>query len=82
MAMARHMEGYPKSKATLAAAKKWNKKNSRCPDFGEESEGGVDKALFKEALELNLMDLSVEDMKEHGRLLLLKQKLVSLVDAE
>ena len=28
------------------------------------------------------MDLSVEDMKEHGRLLLLKQKLVSLVDAE
>jgi hypothetical protein len=26
------------------------------------------------------MDLSVEDMHEHGRLLLLKQKLVSLCD--
>jgi hypothetical protein len=26
------------------------------------------------------MDLSVEDLQEHGRLLLLKQKLVSMVD--
>ncbi len=44
------------------------------------SKGPINKQLFKKALELNLMDLSIEDLQEHGRLLVLKEKLVSMVD--
>lgn len=42
----------------------------------------MDKYCYKEALIMTLMDLSLEDMREHGRLLLLKDKLVNMVDRD
>ena len=42
----------------------------------------MNKYIYKEALVLTLMDLSLEDMREHGRLLLLKDKLVNMVDRD
>ena len=42
----------------------------------------MDKATYKIALILTLTDLSTEDMREHGRLLVLKEKLISMVDPE
>jgi anti-sigma regulatory factor (Ser/Thr protein kinase) len=45
------------------------------------SAGPVQSQIFKKALDQNLTDLSIEDLQEHGRLLLLKERLVSLVDA-
>jgi hypothetical protein len=37
---------------------------------------------YKNSLDKVLCDLSVEDMKEHGRLLLLKEKLMSYIPHE
>ena len=42
----------------------------------------VDKKIYKRALTDTLTNLSIEDMKEHGRLLTLKEKLVNLVDPQ
>ena len=40
----------------------------------------MEKGIYKVALVLTLTDLSTEDMREHGRLLVLKEKLISMVD--
>ena len=42
----------------------------------------LDKPTYKIALEETLIDLSVEDMKENGRLLLLNEKFISLCSEE
>jgi hypothetical protein len=39
----------------------------------------LDTSLFKRSLEETLNELAYEDMKEHGRLLVLKEKLVKLI---
>jgi len=39
----------------------------------------MDPESYKSSLDKVLCDLSVEDMREHGRLLLLKEKLMSFI---
>ena len=49
-------------------------------DKGKDFTSSMNKKIYKQALIETLMSLAVEDMKEHGRLLAYKEKLVSLVD--
>lgn len=42
----------------------------------------MDAECYKNSLDKVLCDLSVEDMREHGRLLLLKEKLMSYIPQE
>lgn len=56
------------------------KYNELCSSNKYNESGPINKALYKISLEITLRDLSLEDMREHGRLLALKEKLVSLVD--
>ena len=56
------------------------KYNKLCSDSFYDCHSAINKSVFKLALEQNLLDLSVEDLMEHGRLLLLKEKLVSMID--
>lgn len=49
---------------------------------GHDSKRPINKAIYKVSLETILLDLSLEDMREHGRLLALKEKLVGLVDEQ
>jgi len=42
----------------------------------------MDAECYKNSLDRVLCDLSVEDMREHGRLLLLKEKLMSYIPQE
>ena len=58
------------------------KYNELCASKGHDEKGPINKAIYKVSLEIILLDLSLEDMREHGRLLALKEKLVSIVDEQ
>ena len=53
-----------------------NTYNQECENNGVDNDT-MDPESYKTSLDKVLCDLSVEDMKEHGRLLLLKEKLMS-----
>ena len=53
-----------------------NAYNQECENNGVDNDT-MDPESYKTSLDKVLCDLSVEDMKEHGRLLLLKEKLMS-----
>jgi len=54
--------------------------NELCDNSAEQVDknGPLDAPCYKQALQDTLLDLSVEDMQEHGRLLTLKEKLIGL----
>ena len=56
--------------------------NNLCEEAGIDPRDELDRKLYKSALEEQLLDLALEDMENHGRLLALKEQLVSLVDPD
>ena len=50
-----------------------------CDAEGVNSQAGLDKELYIKALEKVLYAAALEDLNEHGRLLSLKEHLISLV---
>lgn len=55
--------------------------NHYCEKEGCDPHYGLNKSVYKKALERTLALSAIEDMTEHGRLLTLKEQLISLVDA-
>lgn len=54
--------------------------NETCQQKGIDHNVGMDKACYRKALEKTLKKAALEDLNEHGRLLALKDHLLSLVD--
>ena len=51
-----------------------------CMEAGEDSKMGLNRLIYRKAMELSLLNSALEDLNEHGRLLVLKDHLLSLVD--
>ena len=54
--------------------------NTYCTNTEKDCHHGLNTIIYRNALEKSLLKFALEDLNEHGRLLVLKDHLLSLVD--